>query len=314
MPSSIESVQTAVAGIVKDGKKYLVVKSNRWHGKLAIPGGKIDRGESAFDAIQREMMEETGLNIVASDLVYVDGPISSADYIDPGAMFLVSVFRCYAENIVIVLNDEASGYEWLTKDELKARSVTDWTLTAINHAEDKSITRHGYLPHMISKKILIADVDDFVNPAILEATREMLGRPMGIHDVRKLSATTLAVAEKLALQKYVGLVGPSQEEIGFMKMKAKEGYAIIMLCDIGDELQTRVRDNVMEELRDSLVVVVRDDVSDGSWKQKILKMAKDQDEIIVLEDSDEDLNLIMRSLPDKKVYAFILGKRRLDVS
>jgi 8-oxo-dGTP pyrophosphatase MutT (NUDIX family) len=312
--SSIKHVQTAVAGIVKEDNKFLIVKSNRWHGKLTLPGGKIEQGESAFDAIQREMMEETGLKIVASDLVYVDGPISSSDYIDPSMVFMVSVFKCYVENMgTIILNEEASGYEWLTKDELLERDVASWTRTALDHVDDKPITRHGYLPHMVSKKILIADIDDFVNPAIMEATRELLGHPIGVHDLRKLSASTQAVAERLVLQKYLDLVGPSQEALNFMKLKAKEGYAIIMLCDLDDALQSHVRDNVgTQGLKDNLEIVVRDDKSDGSWKQKILKMAHEQDEIILLEDSDEDLNSIMRSLPDKRVYAFILGKRQLD--
>ncbi len=311
--SSIERVQTAVAGILKEEDRYFIVTSNRWHGKLALPGGKIERGESAFDAIRREMKEETGLDIIASDLVYVDGPLNSSEYVDPSVTFMLSVFRCYtSEAPEIVLNEEASAYEWLTAEELKKRDVAGWTKIALEHAEDPPITRHGYLPHIVSKKILVADVDDFINPAIKEATRELLGKALDIHELRRLPRNTQYVAEKLVSQKYMDLVGPTKEAIVFMKTKTSEGYEIIMLCDINDQLQQLVKERVENEgLKENLETVVRDNSGDG-WKQKVLALARDQEEIIILEDSDEDLNSLMRSLPDKRVYAFILGKRPLE--
>ncbi len=45
-----------------EGKLFLM-KSHKWGGKFVVPGGHIELGERAEDALIREIKEETGLDI-----------------------------------------------------------------------------------------------------------------------------------------------------------------------------------------------------------------------------------------------------------
>jgi 8-oxo-dGTP pyrophosphatase MutT (NUDIX family) len=73
MPSDVSNKkygsgrQAAVAAIVREGK-LLVIKralTVRAPGKLCFPGGHIERGEHAAEAIVRELDEELGVEAVA---------------------------------------------------------------------------------------------------------------------------------------------------------------------------------------------------------------------------------------------------------
>jgi len=62
-----------VGGIVFQGDRVLLVKRGREPGlgKWSIPGGVVEIGESVKNAVQREIEEETGLQVEVFDLVEV---------------------------------------------------------------------------------------------------------------------------------------------------------------------------------------------------------------------------------------------------
>lgn len=62
MTSTPEILRVALGAIFKDGKVLLVERAKR-EGDLTwgFPGGKIDPGEDASNAVFREVLEETGI-------------------------------------------------------------------------------------------------------------------------------------------------------------------------------------------------------------------------------------------------------------
>ncbi len=61
-----------VAAIILDGEKILVTKMKKKDfSYYVLPGGGVEMDETIFEAIKREVKEETGLNVLKSRLVYV---------------------------------------------------------------------------------------------------------------------------------------------------------------------------------------------------------------------------------------------------
>lgn len=57
------------AGVLIKDRKLLVVKSKHYH-LFISPGGKIDAGETAEQALVRELNEELGIAVAPSDFEY----------------------------------------------------------------------------------------------------------------------------------------------------------------------------------------------------------------------------------------------------
>jgi len=61
----------AVGAIVIRDRSLLMIQRGRApnRGRWSIPGGRVETGESLADAVRREVLEETGLEVVVGDLV-----------------------------------------------------------------------------------------------------------------------------------------------------------------------------------------------------------------------------------------------------
>ena len=68
--------------IVRDGQILLVKRRNEpGKGLWAVPGGKVEYGETLRDAAAREVKEETGLDVVVRSLIWSGESISTHGHI-----------------------------------------------------------------------------------------------------------------------------------------------------------------------------------------------------------------------------------------
>jgi 8-oxo-dGTP diphosphatase len=59
------------AAITDEDGRILCVRMNYATGAWTTPGGRVERGESPLDALKREVLEESGLDVVPEELVGV---------------------------------------------------------------------------------------------------------------------------------------------------------------------------------------------------------------------------------------------------
>lgn len=106
-------VATVGALVANPRGEVLLVLTHKWSHTYGIPGGKIEKGEAARDALRRELREETGLAILDIDFVLVQDCIDAPEFHVPGSHFLLFNYTARTRGTRVRLNDEALSYLWV---------------------------------------------------------------------------------------------------------------------------------------------------------------------------------------------------------
>jgi mutator protein MutT len=113
----------AVRAIIKDekGRVLIVKRSNTRFAADAwcLPGGKVDFGESAAQAMEKEIREETGLECIESRFLFYHDCLPSANL---PTHYINLYFQCAVRGN-IRLNRESSEFHWLAPFELKQYDI-----------------------------------------------------------------------------------------------------------------------------------------------------------------------------------------------
>ncbi len=117
-----------VKAIIERNGKYLLIKSKNYEGDCwEVPGGRLDDGESFEECLIREVMEEVGLKVdILRELNSWEVEVSSRDMLLKGRTYF-----CSYVSGEVVLSDEQESFEWVDKDEVLDRGVSDWLRDAV---------------------------------------------------------------------------------------------------------------------------------------------------------------------------------------
>ena len=121
--------QPGVSAFVVRGGKVLLVKRNKkaGYGMWSLPGGHIEAGEAARDAVLRELAEETGITAT------VDRILDAIDIIhrdDAGQVlfhYLISCFVCHWQAGEPIAGDDVSDARWVHPEEFAGLTMTPGT-------------------------------------------------------------------------------------------------------------------------------------------------------------------------------------------
>ncbi len=140
--------EATVGGLIvgPDGK-ILLVRSYKWNDCFSVPGGHIEFGERAEDAIKREILEETGLDVDVIELLMVQQAINPESYYKKDVHYIFLDYLCKAKNTEVRLdNVELQDYLWIDpKEALKlnlepyTRRLLEKYLSMIKDSSSKNI-------------------------------------------------------------------------------------------------------------------------------------------------------------------------------
>ncbi|MBD0743873.1 NUDIX hydrolase [Streptomyces sp. ERV7] len=101
----------SVAGVIVDDAGRALVIKRRDNGKWEPPGGVVEREESLPEALQREVLEETGIKIALPAML-------TGVYKNMTGLIVSLVFRCEAIDGAPTVGDETRALRWVTREEV----------------------------------------------------------------------------------------------------------------------------------------------------------------------------------------------------
>jgi phosphoglycolate phosphatase len=122
---------TVGALIFNDDDRVLMIRTQKWSNLWGIPGGKIKFGEPSLRALEREIKEETNLDIGEIVFVMAQDCIHSAEFYRR-AHFVLLNYTCRARGPVEVrLNEEAQEFRWVTAGQALEMPLNQPTRTLL---------------------------------------------------------------------------------------------------------------------------------------------------------------------------------------
>jgi ADP-ribose pyrophosphatase YjhB (NUDIX family) len=117
----------------RDAKRVLLIKRAREpaRGRWSLPGGLVDVGESLEEALRREVLEETGLQVRVGPLVEVLDRIIYDEELRVQYHYVLVDFLCRAGTDGPREASDAEEVRWFEIGQLEDLDMTDSTLEVI---------------------------------------------------------------------------------------------------------------------------------------------------------------------------------------
>ena len=101
----------SVAGVIVDDQDRALLIKRRDNGHWEPPGGILEREETIPEALQREVLEETGIKIALPAML-------TGIYKNMKGLIVSMVFRCEAADGTPTTGDETRALRWATRTEV----------------------------------------------------------------------------------------------------------------------------------------------------------------------------------------------------
>lgn len=128
----------SVAGVIVDDHGRALLIKRRDNGHWEPPSGVVEAGETLPDALQREVLEETGIKIALPATL-------TGVYKNMTGLIVSLVFRCRAIEGQPTTGDETKALRWVTRDEaaeLADEAYAIRVLDALDAASPAAVRAH----------------------------------------------------------------------------------------------------------------------------------------------------------------------------
>jgi mutator protein MutT len=110
-----QEFKISVFGIIKNEENRVLLCLRNDYNIWNLPGGGLEKGETPWQGIIREVKEETGLNIEVIKLIGV--------YSKPNKDEIVFSFECNIIDGELILNEEAKDIKYFSLDKIPENTV-----------------------------------------------------------------------------------------------------------------------------------------------------------------------------------------------
>lgn len=118
-----QTVQVRVAGLIVHHERLLVMVYDYPGGVVhALPGGRLEEGEFAREALEREFREELGIHIEAGDLAFV-GEAKASQIVRQTLHMVFHARITYGTPTLNPMETSAKAIEWLPLPSLEGHHL-----------------------------------------------------------------------------------------------------------------------------------------------------------------------------------------------
>ncbi|MGK3107695.1 NUDIX hydrolase [Streptomyces sp. WAC05858] len=121
----------SVAGVIVDDAGRALLIKRRDNGKWEPPGGVLEREETIPDALQREVLEETGIKIALPATL-------TGVYKNMTGLIVSMVFRCQAIDGTPTTGTETRALRWATRDEVTELADEAYAIRVLDALDNTS--------------------------------------------------------------------------------------------------------------------------------------------------------------------------------
>ncbi|MET7766918.1 NUDIX hydrolase [Streptomyces sp. NPDC005393] len=121
----------SVAGVIVDSAGRALLIKRRDNGKWEPPGGVLEPGETIPDALQREVLEETGIKIALPATL-------TGVYKNMTGLIVSMVFRCEAIDGTPTTGAETRALRWATRDEVSELADEAYAIRVLDALDSTS--------------------------------------------------------------------------------------------------------------------------------------------------------------------------------
>ena len=122
-----------VGAIIYQDNQVMLVRRGKEpaKGEWSIPGGLVDVGETLRDAVIREALEETGLEVEPIELVELLERVFRDDLGRVKYHYVLADFLCRVKKGNLLAGSDALDAKWFHPDELPSLNLAEITLQVI---------------------------------------------------------------------------------------------------------------------------------------------------------------------------------------
>jgi len=127
-----------VGALVIDDGRILLVERGRepMKGYWSLPGGAVETGERLEDALRREVLEETGLEVEVTHLIEVFERIMPGKDGGTEYHYILLDYICRPTGGALEAADDASCAQWFAPEEIAGLRITPGTPAVVAKAFD----------------------------------------------------------------------------------------------------------------------------------------------------------------------------------